>query len=225
MTSLAAIPALSALPPTALNSVFRDSRGARYGAGTLIRPAGQPARAVVLLLTGTVVAAYTGPSGAQVWPARWEGPAIVDKPSILGGGVPTTDLVATTACLVRLLPPARFLRLLDEEQSVRQRVLGRLSQDVLAGRHRMALSATQPAVSQLAAWVKARGGAAQATVWRGSQEELGRALGLSRVTVNRALRRLVQAGALHLTPRGIMIVDHRLLDTFLDHHEGTPPVQ
>ncbi|WP_229075109.1 Crp/Fnr family transcriptional regulator [Actinoplanes sp. DH11] len=43
--------------------------------------------------------------------------------------------------------------------------------------------------------------------WRGSQEQLARVLGLSRVTVNRALARLTRAGAVTVTPHGIVIAD------------------
>jgi CRP/FNR family cyclic AMP-dependent transcriptional regulator len=216
LAALGSIPALRTLTPTALADLSHDSRPARYHPGTVIRPAGQQARSVVLLLAGTVVAAYTGSAGTQVWPARWDGPAVVDKPSILGGGIPLTALVATTVCAVRLLPPARFLQLLDEEPSVRRHVLGHLARDALAGRDQLALSATRPAVAQVAAWLLAHGAIAPATAWRGSQEELARTLGLSRVTVNRALRRLTQAGAVRRGPRGLSIVDFDSLGSFLD---------
>jgi CRP/FNR family cyclic AMP-dependent transcriptional regulator len=43
---------------------------------------------------------------------------------------------------------------------------------------------------------------------------LARVLGLSRVTVNRALARLSQAGAVELTPYGILIADRTRLNTF-----------
>jgi CRP/FNR family cyclic AMP-dependent transcriptional regulator len=46
------------------------------------------------------------------------------------------------------------------------------------------------------------------------EDELARVLGLSRVTVNRALARLSQAGAVELTPYGILIADRTRLNTF-----------
>jgi CRP/FNR family cyclic AMP-dependent transcriptional regulator len=215
MSSLASIPAFQALLPAALEAVARDSRSVRFGADAVIRHTGDPIRAVVLLLSGTVVASYTGPSGVEVWPARWEGPAIVDKPSVLDGGRPLTTLVAKTECVARLLPRAGFLRLLAEEESVRKHVLNRLAQDVLASRRRLAQAVTLPAVAQVAAWLNARD-PAHAVAWRGSQEDLAHVLGLSRVTVNRALARLAQAGALRLTPNGIIIIDHQRLGLFSD---------
>ncbi|MEU8664721.1 helix-turn-helix domain-containing protein [Actinoplanes philippinensis] len=52
------------------------------------------------------------------------------------------------------------------------------------------------------------------TAWPGSQDELARALGLSRVTVNRALNRLSRAAAVRLTPGGVVVADRSRLAEF-----------
>jgi len=58
---------------------------------------------------------------------------------------------------------------------------------------------------------------ARSVAWRGSQEQPARLLGLSRVTVNRALARLARAGAVELTARGVVISDQRRLDACAAH--------
>jgi len=156
-----------------------------------------------------VVSTHVDASGAEVWPARWEAPAIVDKPAALAPAVGT--LVATTACSGRRLPDATFLRLLDDEPAVRHHVLTRLATDAADLRRRLAETATVPAVGRVAAWLLATGAAPGEVAWRGSQEELGRSLGLSRVTVNRALRRLAHTSAIEITPRGIVLLDETQL--------------
>jgi CRP-like cAMP-binding protein len=212
MTSLGSIPALRGLLPPVLEAVARDSRAAEFGAGAVMRPAGEQARSVVLLLSGTVAAVHAGRSSNEVWPEQWVGPAIADKPAVLDGGVPPTGLVAVTAVAARLLPRDRFLRLLADEQSVREHVLGRLAGDVMAGRRRFAQAVTMPAAARVAAWLNGQD-PADRVAWRGSQEQLARVLGLSRVTVNRALARLAAAGAVRLTAHGIVIADRgRLVD-------------
>src|SRR5205823_7686421 len=90
MTSLAAIPAFGTLRPDALDALVADSRAARYRPGTVVRPGG----AVVLLLAGTMVVEVTGASGTRMWPARWDGPVIVDKAAALSGAVPVGELLA-----------------------------------------------------------------------------------------------------------------------------------
>ncbi|PZF96022.1 hypothetical protein C1I99_17575 [Micromonospora deserti] len=171
----------------------------------MVRPAGAAPEAVLLLLTGTIVAAYAGPSGGQLWPARWDGPGIVDKPAILGGPAPSGALLALTPCAGLLLSQHRFLRLLDEHEPVRRHVTGRLAVDALALRERLAEAATLPAVARVARWMLAAG------AWHGSQEDLARALGLSRVTVNRALGALARAAAVRLTSSGVRVADRSRL--------------
>jgi len=214
MGSLASIPALRGLPPAALQALTGQTRAARFAAGTVLRPAGEVAHSVVLLLSGTVVATYVKPAGVEVWPERWVGPALVDKPAVLDGDPPSTGLMAMTTISVRLLRRAGFFRLLEDERSVREHVLAQLARDAMAGRRRLAQAATLPAVAQLAIWLTAQN-QNQRVAWRGSQEHLARVLGFSRVTVNRALAQLTQAGAVRLTAHGIVIADQTRLATFI----------
>ncbi|GLH97540.1 Crp/Fnr family transcriptional regulator [Phytohabitans aurantiacus] len=212
MTSLATIPAFAALDARTLVALERESHPIRYAAGAVIRPATAPgvvcSGPVILLTRGTIVAAYPAASGGQFWAGRWDGPAIVDKPAALGGPTPSGALLATTAVTGRVLPAARFLRLLDEQPSVRRHVLGKLAADALAQRQRMADAVTLPAVARVARSLLAEG------TWRGSQEELARVLGLSRVTVNRVLGRLAAASAVRLTEGGVRVVNPTRLATY-----------
>nr|WP_230417251.1 helix-turn-helix domain-containing protein [Micromonospora tarapacensis] len=75
----------------------------------------------------------------------------------------------------------------------------------------LAQAVTLPAVAQVAAWLNAQD-PSDRVAWRGSQEQLARMLGLSRVTVNRALARLTGVGAVRLTGQGIVVTDRRQLD-------------
>jgi CRP-like cAMP-binding protein len=201
MTSLATIPAFTALAPDTLASLWAASRPVTYPPGAVIPRDG----AVLLLLHGVVVGTHVDAAGAEVWPARWEGPAIVDKPAALAPAVGT--LVAATACGGRRLPADAFLRLLDDEPAVRRHVLARLAADAADLRQRLAEATTVPALGRVAAWLLATGTAPGEIAWRGSQEGLARLLGLSRVTVNRALGRLAGMSAVAVTPRGILLLD------------------
>jgi CRP/FNR family cyclic AMP-dependent transcriptional regulator len=213
MSSLASIPALRGLAPGALEALAGQTFPARFTAGAVLRPAGTVARSVVLLLSGTVVATHGSSTGAQMWPERWIAPAIVDKPAVLDGRPAATGLLATTAVSVRLLPRTGFLRLLEEQESVRRHVLAQLARDAMTGRRRLAQAVTLPAVAQVAAWLSEQN-PDQPVAWRGSQEHLARVLGLSRVTVNRALALLTRAGAVELTTHGIVIADRARLAAF-----------
>jgi CRP-like cAMP-binding protein len=182
------------------------TRAANLAAGTVLRPAGEVARSVVFLLSGTVVATHLRSTGVEVWPEQWAGPAIVDKPAVLDRRPPVTGLTALTAISVRMLDRACFLTLLEQERSVREHVLARLARDAMASRWRLVQAVTLPAVAKVAVWLSEQP-EDKRVAWHGSQEQLARVLGLSRVTMNRALARLVRAGAVELTDRGIVIAD------------------
>jgi CRP/FNR family cyclic AMP-dependent transcriptional regulator len=201
MTSLGTIPAFAALSPEALDALMAASRPVSYPPGAMIPRDG----AVLLLLSGVVAGAHANASGTEVWPARWVAPAIVDKPAALAPAAGT--LVAATACRGRRLPAESFRRLLDDEPAVRHHVLARLAADAADLRQRLADAATLPALGRVAGWLLATGAGPGEVAWRGSQEGLARLLGLSRVTVNRTLRRLVHASAVAVTPRGVVLLD------------------
>jgi CRP-like cAMP-binding protein len=201
MTSLATIPAFRSLPTDALDALRAASRPVSYPPGAAVRRDG----AVLLLLSGVVVGAHVDASGAEVWPARWEAPAIVDKPAALAPAVGA--LIAATACRGRRLPADAFLRLLDDQPAVRRHVLARLAADAADLRRRLAEATTVPALGRVAGWLLATGAKPGEVAWRGSQEDLARLLGLSRVTVNRALQRLAGSAAVALTPRGVVLLD------------------
>jgi CRP-like cAMP-binding protein len=213
MSSLAAIPALRMLAPTALKTLAGRTRTECFAAGAVLRPVGEVPHSVMFLLSGTVVATHTLAAGVEVWPAQWTGPAIVDKAAALAGHPPATGLMALTKVSLQLLPLAAFLDLLEEEHAVRRHVLAQLARDAVTARRRFAQIAALPALAQIAIWLTEQD-PDRLVAWRGSQEQLARVLGVSRVTVNRALARLTQAGAVQLTAHGIVIADRARLATF-----------
>ncbi|BEL02593.1 hypothetical protein Q0Z83_007840 [Actinoplanes sichuanensis] len=221
MTSLGTIPALRDLPPDRLADLGRRARPARFAAGDLLRWAGERASDVVFLLSGTVVATHGTAGGTEVWPSRWTGPAIADKPAVLSGEPAPTGLRATTAVNARLLPGADFHRLLHDEPTVTGHVLAALARDALTGRRDLVHSATLPAVARIAIRLLDQD-PRRATAWPGSQEQLARVLGLSRVTVNRALNRLSRSAAIRLSPGGVTIIDRARLAEFMAGEVRSP---
>jgi CRP/FNR family transcriptional regulator, cyclic AMP receptor protein len=215
MTSLRSIPALRTLGPAELAEWAGRSRPVRYPAGAVLRAAGERPRHVVLLLSGTVAAGHDGAGGVDTLPHRWAGPTIVDKAAVLSAEPPATGLTAMTAVSTRLLPCADFLRLMGEQPPVRDHVLAHLARDVLIGRRRLAQAATLPAVARVAVWLREQD-PDRRVAWAGSQEQLARTLGLSRVTVNRALARLSRSGAVRLTAGGIVVADRTRLDAEIE---------
>jgi CRP-like cAMP-binding protein len=204
------MPALRTVSQPVLDAIAVAARPVRYPADAVIRPAGRRATGVVLLLSGTVVARYPTPAGAELWTDRCTGPRIVDKLAVLGEEIPSYGLLALTAVTGHLLPTATFKALLDNHATVRAHVLAQLARDLTATRDRLVEAVALPATVRVAAWLHAQE-PTSGPVWRGPQEHLARFLGLSRVTVNRAIAQLSRRGAIRATPHGIVVIDRRRL--------------
>ncbi|MEV6851393.1 Crp/Fnr family transcriptional regulator [Actinoplanes sp. NPDC051411] len=242
MTSLESIPALRTLAPTASQRLADRTRPIHFASGAVLRPADSIARDVVFLLSGKLAATHSSFAGARMWPEQWIAPAIADKAAVLIGTPSPSALIAVTDVFVRLLPVADFLRLLEGERAVREHVLTQLARDAMSARLRLARAGMLPALARIATWLDeqhpdrpaarhgsqeqhserpvARHGSQEQhserpVAWHESQELVGLMLGMSRVTVNRALARLADAGAITKTPHGIVVADRSLLRKFM----------
>lgn len=140
------------------------------------------------------------------------GPCVIDKAAVLDGGTHTATWMASASCQVRLLPADLLRELIAEVPPLRDHVLRHLSEQVNRDRRaRVRRAAPQP-VAQIADWLaesmRAQGMRITLT---GAQQGLGEEIGLSRVTVNRALRVLAEAGAVRIEPGVIVVLDPRRL--------------
>lgn len=117
--------------------------------------------------------------------------------------------MATAPGRALVLSAPVFWALLREQHQMREHVLRYLALQVGQTRIALAARATGPALTQLARWLlTASGPGARPTVGLpAGQQGLAEELGLSRVTVNRALQQLARAGTISLRPRAITVLD------------------
>jgi CRP/FNR family transcriptional regulator len=121
---------------------------------------------------------------------------------VLDGGGYTATWTAVTAVRVRLLPAGDFRRLLDEEPGVRRHVLRSLAAQVRDREDGLVEAHYADAGARVAAWLARQ---PANPVRLPAQERLAEVVGASRVTVNRALRRLHRAGIIRVE-RGVIVV-------------------
>jgi CRP/FNR family transcriptional regulator len=127
---------------------------------------------------------------------------------VLDGGAHTATWTTLAASRIRLLPASLLRTLIDEVPALRDHVLHHLSAQVNRDRRaRVRAIAPQP-VARIAHWI-ADSRPAQGSRIRlpGAQQGLGEEIGLSRVSVNRALRVLAEAGAIRIEPGVIVVLD------------------
>ncbi|GAA3826486.1 Crp/Fnr family transcriptional regulator [Sphaerisporangium flaviroseum] len=210
---LGRVPLLSHLEPPELARLWARTRPARFSRSEILRMQGQRADRLLVLLAGTVTAVCVTPAGGRRHLAYLRGPCVLDKTAVLDARGHTATFVADTACAVRTLPRQEFLRLIDEDAVARGHVLRHLADDLRRSQRRLVEATSLPAQARVAAWLLEAGAAPGAIVaLPGSQEALGHLLGLSRVSVNRALKHLERRGAVRVEHGGIRLLSPETLE-------------
>ncbi|MFF4259066.1 Crp/Fnr family transcriptional regulator [Streptomyces sp. NPDC001663] len=188
------VPLFSALPDPDLQRLWQVSVPRRYDTGELLRTQGTPADHLLVLLDGATAASATAAGGRVVRFGAWDGPCALDKVALLDRAGHTGTFTALTPCAVRAVPRARFMALLDDSAAVRAHVLRLLAAQARTQQQRLTDAVTLPCEARLAAWLLEAAAADGRAPLPGGQNELADLLGVTRVTVNRALSRLRRDG-------------------------------
>jgi CRP/FNR family transcriptional regulator, cyclic AMP receptor protein len=223
--SLLRVPLLATLPRSRVERLASELPAQDVPVGQVVARAGDPAHYLVVIETGSVTAVHDTANGTRVRLSAVTGPRVIDKAATLDGGVHTANWTATTPCRLRLLPADLFRQLIGEEPALRQQVLGYLSAEVNRHRRARVRHAAPGPLAQVAAWLAEASRTNGDTVYlAGGQQGLGEEIGLSRVTVNRALHALVAVGAVRVQPRMVTVLDaERLTIACADPKGATQP--
>jgi CRP-like cAMP-binding protein len=185
-----------------LRALWELSVPRAYASGEILRSEGAPADHLLVLLDGRSSASSVPPAGACC-AATYAGPCALDKVALIDGAGHTATFTAVTPCAVRALPRTRFLALVDDSAAVRAHVLRVLAAQARSQQRRLTDTATLPAEARLAAWLLERlADEGHVALPGGGQRELADLLGVTRVTVNRALSRLRRDGLIGAAPDG-----------------------
>ena len=211
--SLARIPLLGMLTGVRLRELWARSRLHRYAARQVLCNAGDPATHLLLLLHGRVAATVTTFAGRIVRFGDFAAPCALDKVAVIDGRGHTATLTALTACAVRSLPRDLFYTLVDSAPAARRHVLRVLADQARLEQERFAATATSSTETRLAVWLLEQAGRTSDSrvTLPGSQESLADLLGVTRVTISRALTRLRRDGLIIVGRGRIDIVAPELL--------------
>jgi len=208
------VPLLRVLPRSRVEALARELPARVVPAGQVVARTGDLATYLIIVESGSLAAVHETAAGARVRLAGITGPCTVDKVATLHEAVHTATWTATTDCRIRLLPARVLRQLLNQEPALREHVLRYLAAEVNAHRRsRMRRAAPDP-IAQVSDWLVERERAVGSSIpLPAGQQGLGEELGLSRVTVNRALSTLAAAGAIQVRLRLVDVHNSAYLTT------------
>lgn len=205
---LADVPLFAPLPPEALAHVARLSPLRTVPAHTVVALRGEPAKHLLVAESGGLTAVHETESGHRRRLGEFPAPCAVDKTAVLDGGGHTATWITTAASRIRRIPAAEFLALVDVPE-IRTHVFTQLATQLRQTQADLVLTSYADAPTRIAAWLVRA--AAPTVPLPGSQQGLAETLGLTRVSVNRALRTLAAEGLIEVSRHSIRVIAPELL--------------
>jgi CRP/FNR family transcriptional regulator, cyclic AMP receptor protein len=205
---LADVPLFSSLTPDVLDRLAAVAATRDVAADTVVAVRGEPARYLVVAESGGLTAVLETAGGRRRRLGEFPAPCAVDKAAVLDGGGHTATWVTTARSRLRLVPATEFLALVDVP-AVRAHVFTRLAGQLRAQQEDLVLTSFADAPTRVAAWLVRA--ATPRVRLPGAQQGLAEALGLTRVSVNRALGTLADEGLVAVEPGAVVVLAPELL--------------
>ncbi len=186
--------------------------------GAYIQGRADPQAGFCMIETGAVRFANTAADGALADLAELAAGDCFGEIPLLSGRAPAYDAYARGTSTLLIVPAARFAQLVEGEGEVAAafaRLLAGRLHDVFAVLDDLRLLRPLPRAAKYLLWTTGAG-AREAGELRIDQARLASRLGVSRVTLGRALSVFARAGAVKLGYRRITVVDREALARFVD---------
>lgn len=206
---LATVPLLAQVTGERLHDLARAHPLKHFAAGNVLMFQGAPASRLLIMLDGQASAVVSHPCGTRSRYPLAAAPCVIDKAAVLAGGAYPATWTAITPGRAVALTAHAFLALLRDQPPVREHVLRYLALQVSHTRTALTSRAAGPAAIRLAHWLleASQSGARPVVRLPAGQQGIAEELGLSRVTVNRALQQLSRQGTIRLRPQAIIVLD------------------
>jgi CRP/FNR family transcriptional regulator, cyclic AMP receptor protein len=213
---LARVPMLAQVTGESLRQLAQAHPVRNFTAGGVLLHQGAPATHLLIMLDGQASAVVDHRGGSRSRYPLMAGPCVIDKAAVLAAGAHPATWVATAPGRALILGAPAFWALLRQQPPVREHVLRYLARQVGQNRDALAARADGTAARRIAHWLLAVSASGPAVHLPAGQQGLAEELGLSRVTVNRALQQLARTGSVSIRPRTIIVHDSAKLASTTD---------
>jgi CRP/FNR family transcriptional regulator, cyclic AMP receptor protein len=209
---LADVPLLATLDQERLTRLADSAPPRTVEAGTVLAVHGDPAVHLIVVESGGVTATRDTAAGRRLRLGEFPAPCAVDKAAVLDGGGHTATWLTSARSRVRLLPATELFALVDDVPAARRHVLAHLARRLRDQQDDLVRTTGTDGVTRTAAWlVRAAAAGGARVLLPGAQQGLAEAIGMTRVSVNRALRTLADEGLVAVEPGAVVVLAPELL--------------
>ncbi len=209
---LAKVPLFAHLDEDQLRLVVRQSIQRTAVAGAVVVGLGQRADHLIVVEAGALTAVRETADGQRLRLGHFAAPCAVDKAAVLDAAGHTATWIAATRSQLRLIRRDDLLSLIDDIPAARRHIMVHLASQIRRQQDDLMNVSFGDTTTRVAAWlVRAAGEGGSRVVLPGAQQGLGEAIGASRVSVNRALKKLALLGLIHTEPGAVTLLAPELL--------------
>jgi CRP/FNR family cyclic AMP-dependent transcriptional regulator len=180
--------------------------------GEIVAHRGAPATKLIVVETGALTALRETADGQRLRLGEFPAPRAIDKAAVLDSGGHTATWMAAVRSQIRLIPAAELFAIIDDVPAVRRHVLRTLAGQIRDQQDDLAQASFGDAITRTAAWLtRTAGRSGLEIVLPGGQQGLAESIGMTRVSVNRALRSLTEQGLVRVEPGAVTVLAPELL--------------
>lgn len=212
MNGLGTVPLFSAVDPDRLERLAAASVVREIDAGGVVVLRGAPAVALIVVETGSLTAVHETTGGRRLRLGEFAAPCAVDKVAVLDRGGYSATWLAVSRSRLRFVPAAEVLAVVDDVPAARRHVLAHLAGQARERQEALVNVSFADATTRTAAWlVRTASRDGTRVVLPGAQQGLAETIGVTRVSVNRALRTLAAEGLVRVEPGVVVLLAPELL--------------
>jgi CRP/FNR family transcriptional regulator len=219
---LDAVPLFAELPPGMLAVLESESRVRRYPEGQVLFSEGDPGEALVILEEGRVKVCRFMAGGQEIVLAVQEAPASFGELALIDGAPRSATVIAQTPVVVRMLPRAALMGIVNNEPAVAMALMQGLVAMIRDTNDRLSdlqvLDVPGRVAKWLLHWAERSGKQREGGVgipFQISQSDLAAELGTTRVSINKALRMFEGLDIIEAGKDEILIMKPEMLQDYI----------
>ena len=210
-----AVPLFAMTSSTTRDQLWDQARIRAARRGDVVVAQGASTGRLHVLLAGEATSVHATVSGRTTANARWIGPAIIDKVAVLTEEHHPSSVLADTSVTYCTLPSASLHIALEANPAAMQHALVAVANAAKAARESFVDAAVRASAARVARWILTSHVDGPVRIPR-PQERLALQLGMTRVTLNRALHGLLARGVIEMKQQLIVVLDERALGQLAD---------